>query len=210
MLKKTFSILSIVSVVTFSACQNSTSNDNEQTTTLAADSLIDTVSSTNVKLEDHETEFIQKAAIGGMMEVEAGGVVLQKSNNAEVKSFAQMMVNDHRKANIELTSLAGNKGLKLPATLTKEKQMHLTRMKGLSGDAIDELYMDMMVADHKETVELFSKASSYEDPQISAFATKTLPVLQSHSKMAQAIEKKMRAKHANQGDDFMDVHGKKN
>jgi len=44
------------------------------------------------------------------------------------------------------------------------------------------------VSDHEEAVALFQKeASSGTDPDLKAFAQKTLPTLQEHLKMAQAL-----------------------
>ena len=60
-----------------------------------------------------------------MMELEAANLILQKSKNAEVKDFAQMMITDHTKANAELQKLATLKGLQLPSTFPAEQQKHL-------------------------------------------------------------------------------------
>ena len=46
-----------------------------------------------------------------------------------------------------------------------------------------------MVADHKATIALFEQeAKSGKDAELKAFASKTLPDLQGHLKMAQALK----------------------
>src|SRR4051812_40618717 len=51
-------------------------------------------------------DFANKAAAGGMMEVEAGKLALQNGMSQRVKNFGGMMVTDHSLANEELKSLA--------------------------------------------------------------------------------------------------------
>ncbi len=41
--------------------------------------------------------FVKKALQGGMAEVQLGQLTLQKSNNDQVKQFAQRMIDDHTK-----------------------------------------------------------------------------------------------------------------
>jgi Domain of unknown function (DUF4142) len=46
----------------------------------------------------------------------------QKASSAEVKSFAEQMIQDHTKANQELEQLAKQKGITVPAALDNEGQ----------------------------------------------------------------------------------------
>src|SRR5262245_42103812 len=61
---------------------------------------------------DHD--FYQKAAEGGIAEVEAGKLAQLKGTSEEVRDFGAMMVEDHTKANNRLSKLADDKGVKLP------------------------------------------------------------------------------------------------
>jgi putative membrane protein len=56
-------------------------------------------------------------------------------------------------------------------------------------DEVDEDYVEEMVSDHKDAVELFEKATKSKDPEIAAFAAKTLPKLQQHLTTAKSLEK---------------------
>ncbi len=89
----------------FTAC-NSSSDTNDSTTADSAVMSSDTVSDAM----DEDTEFMNEAASGGMMEVELGQLAANKAVSADVKKFAKMMVDDHTKANNELKSLADSKG----------------------------------------------------------------------------------------------------
>jgi len=141
--------------------------------------------------------FAEKAAAGGAAEVEGGKVAEQRAANDKVKQFGARMVQDHGKANDELKQIASGKGLQLPSAPDAHDQQEMARMQKLSGAEFDRAYMDHMVKDHKKDIAEFKKqASSGKDPEIKAFAAKTLPTLQEHLKMAEAADAEVKkAKH---------------
>jgi putative membrane protein len=133
--------------------------------------------------------FAQKAAIGGMAEVELGKLAQQKASSDQVKQFGARMVDDHSKANDELKQVASAKGLTLPSDLDAKHKSTMAKLQKLSGAQFDRAYMDDMVADHKEDVADFKKqASSGRDSDLKGFAAKTLPTLEDHLKMAQTTD----------------------
>ena len=195
----------------FQACSSGSNQEDAagSATTLSADTLLDTIGEAatkkDSKLATTETEFVHKAGIGGMMEVEAGSLALQKSKSPVVKEFANMMIKDHTAANKELEGIAKNKGLQLANTFPQTEKAHMDAMKSLQGDGFDRHYMKMMVTDHVATLELFRTATSAEDPAIKAFATKTLPILEAHYKQAKQISDKLEGQKMNNGDDILNL-----
>ena len=141
-----------------------------------------------------DKDFAQKAAVGGMAEVQFGKLAQQKASNDQVKQFGSHMVEDHSKANDELKQIASAKGIALPTDLDAKHKSKMDKMEKLSGAQFDRAYMDDMVADHKEDVAEFKKqASSGKDSDLKAFAAKTLPTLEDHLKMAQSTESAVKA-----------------
>ncbi len=138
------------------------------------------------RMKGSDDTFVTKAAQGGMAEVEMGNLAVQKASNPKVKEFGQKMVDDHTKANDELKEIAGRKGLSMPAKTDSKHQSVENKFSNLSGAAFDRAYMQDMVNDHKEDVAEFQKeADRGTDPDVKAFAAKTLPTLQQHLQMAQ-------------------------
>lgn len=138
--------------------------------------------------------FMEDAAQGGMAEVELGKLASSKAQDPEVKKFGQMMVTDHTKANAELKALAAKKNFQLPTDLGSHKS-DLDSMSKLSGAEFDQEYVDNMVDDHEDDVAAFQKmADSGTDPELKAFAAKTLPVLKKHLDAIKAIQTKMKNK----------------
>ena len=136
--------------------------------------------------------FADKAAVAGMAEVELGKMATQQGSNAKVKSFGQTMVTDHTKSGDELKSIAKAKNITLPTTLDATHQATRDKLAKLSGAEFDRAYMDAMVMGHQTVAsEMTTEANGGTDPQLKAFAAKTLPTVQMHLKMAQDIQKEV-------------------
>lgn len=137
--------------------------------------------------------FLTEAAYGGMAEVELSTAASERAENADVRRFAQMMLTDHGKANGEVRALASEKNVTLPTSLKTEHQAKAQELKGLSGSELDKAYADAMVNDHMKSVDLFSRqAGNAADPDLMAFAAKTLPTLQKHLENIKAIQAKLK------------------
>lgn len=134
-----------------------------------------------------DSTFVKEAAMGGLAEVELGRLAAQKAQSADVKQFAQHMVDDHSKANDQLKPLAQQKGIDVPTQLTGKHKSEYDRLSRLSGAQFDRAYMQLMLQDHRKDVSDFRKEStSGKDPDVKQFASQTLPTLEDHLKMAQS------------------------
>ena len=139
-------------------------------------------------MNSRDRDFLMDAAMGGLMEVELGQLAAQKGTSDAVKQFGQRMVDDHGKANTELMTLATSKGLTLPTTLDDKHRAQVTKLSAMSGADFDRAYSKMMLKDHEKDVSEFEKQSMKgTDPDVKAFASKTLPTLQEHLTMVRAL-----------------------
>jgi putative membrane protein len=139
-----------------------------------------------------DSKFAMEAAMGSMAEIAAGRLAAEKGASEDVKQFGQRMIDDHTKANDELMQLASGKGMTLPTAPDPKHQSHMAKLTGLSGDRFDREYIKMMVSDHKKTLALFQReADRGADAELKGFASRTLPVIQEHLRMAQRISDKM-------------------
>lgn len=137
-------------------------------------------------------DFMVDAAKGGAAEVQLGNLALQKSKNPDVRKFAQMMVDDHTKAGNELKELAAKKKVTLPNDIGSSKST-ADKLQTLNGADFDKEYVEDMVSDHEKDVAEFQKqANSASDPDVKAWAAKTLPTLKKHLDAIKAIQAKMK------------------
>lgn len=141
------------------------------------------------RLTSSDTTFATKAAQGGMAEVKLGQLAKDKASNQAVKDFGQKMIDDHTKANEDLKSVASKEGVTLPTSLDAKDQATYDRLSKLSGPSFDKAYMRDMVSDHRTDVNEFKRESqSGADSGLKEFASRTLPTLEEHLKLAESTE----------------------
>ncbi|MEA2569594.1 MAG: putative rane protein [Acidobacteriota bacterium] len=143
-------------------------------------------------LSEDEKQFVMKAAKGGMAEVAGGQTASTRATNPDVKAFGSQMVTDHSKANDELKTLATTKGVALPTAIDGEYKKSLAGIAKKTGTDFDKAYMKDMVEDHEKDVKEFENAAKNStDPDLKAWAAKTLPTLRHHLEMAKATNAKV-------------------
>ena len=130
--------------------------------------------------------FVMNTAKANMAEVEFGKLAAVNASNPDVKKFAQRMVDDHSKSLTDLRALAGSKNIVLPSELDPQDKTMRDKMAPVKGEAFDREYMSMMVAGHTKVVESFrTEMATGTDADVKAWASKTLPAVEAHLKLAQ-------------------------
>lgn len=195
-MKKLSSILMIgLSALAFQACQNKAkdSTENADSVNKTKDTTTNASVTGGIAVDKDDAKFAVEAANGGMGEVNMGKIAQQNAANPRVKSFGAMMVNDHSKANDELMALAKEKNITLPAAVNEDEQKMEADLTKKTGKDFDKAYVDGMVKDHKDDIKAFEGASkNCKDPDIKAFAAKTLPTLRMHLDSIEAIKASMK------------------
>lgn len=195
-MKKLNVILLFAGLGMMQACNNSASDDsvakadstNEARDTTGMSQPTDTTS--GVGVNDNVADFAVEAANGGMMEVKLGEYASKNAADKRVKNFGSMMVKDHTKANHELKSIATSKNIAIPSAVGEDKMQDMNDLMKKTGKDFDKAYMDAMVKDHKDDIDLFQKtADNSKDSAMKAFAAKALPTLKKHLDSAEAIVK---------------------
>jgi putative membrane protein len=138
-------------------------------------------------------DFIKEATMSNMFEIQSSQLAEQKSVDPKVKAFAEEMVKDHSKADGELKQLvsSGSVSGDVPAKLDSSHQSMLDKLKGLDGSQFAKAYEDDQESGHKDAVSLFKRyADGGDNPKLKDWAAKTLPTIQAHLKMADALDGK--------------------
>jgi len=135
-------------------------------------------------------DFIKEVAMSDMTEIEAAKIAEQKGN-AEEKKFAAMMLADHTKTSTELKSMVtGEMKAALPAALDDASEKKLAKLRDAKPEDFAATYDPMQVSAHKDAVSLFERyAKGGDNNSLKDWAGKTLPALQHHLEMAQALDK---------------------
>jgi putative membrane protein len=140
-----------------------------------------------------DRHFMQDAAQGNLAEVEMGRLALNKAIDGDVRQFGQRMIDDHSKALHELRLLARSKRVTVPRRVNAQQAKEMKALSRLSGAAFDRRYVNLMVKDHRKDVSEFHKASAgSDDRDLRRWASQTTPVLESHLRMIERIDRSLR------------------
>jgi putative membrane protein len=180
-MKKLSSILMIaISACAFQACHGP---KDSKSAADSANAVKDTTTSglTGIAVDKDDAKFAVDAANGGMTEIALSQLAESRSVNNKIKDFAAMMVTDHSKAGAELGAIAKKKNITLPDSVSADSKKAIDDMTKKTGDSFDKAYVSKMIDDHKGAATLFENASkNVKDPDLNAFAVKTLPVINAH------------------------------
>ena len=166
---------------------------------IAASSYAADDAATSADLNSSDRKFVQMTADMGAREVQFSERAKTKAQSKEVQQYAAAMVEHHGKTNGELMKLAerfhesGGPPYKREDRAVKKA---VEELSALEGAQFDRRYMEAMVNDHRESIKLFEReAKNGKDPELKAFAAKTLPLLKTHLAEAERVVASLSASH---------------
>jgi putative membrane protein len=129
------------------------------------------------------------------VDIDAGRLAKTKSNNKEVKEFAQRMVTDHTGVNKAATELVRKLKVKPEASATSRSlkttgDQTLKRLKGLKGAEFDNAYVDNEVTYHQTVLDAIDKTliPNSKNEELKALLVKVRPAFMAHLEHAQHIQ----------------------
>ena len=135
-------------------------------------------------------DFASKVAVANKFEIDTSQLALKYGKGAEVKKFAQQMIDDHTKAGEEFKKAVADQKIDPPKDaldLTHEAKYAKLRVF-TTENGFDGSYVAEQLAAHKNAVELFRNYSQNgQAGPLKDFATKTLPTLEHHLAMVQSL-----------------------
>lgn len=133
-------------------------------------------------------EFATMAANSDMFEIQSSELALQKAQSAEVKEFAQKMINDHTIASRDLMAAAEKDGVSVPAEMSTMHEAKVGALGDISGATFDAKYIEEQVAAHNQTLALMTGYAAGGEGALKAHAAKTAPIIQMHLEHIQALD----------------------
>ena len=129
-----------------------------------------------------------KASVGNTFEVDESKLALKQGASPKVKAFARKMIKDHGLAEKKLQAAAKGSGAAVEMSLDDPHQAMVTALQGKTGADFDKAYVADQVQAHQETAALLtSYKDSGDDAKLKTWAAKTLPTVNMHLKMVQAM-----------------------
>lgn len=144
------------------------------------------------KMED--SSFLADASQTGVFEIEAGKLAEKNSQNADVKAFAKMMIDQHTAMGKDVEAMAGAKGITLPAGMGDDNKKEWDKLNGLTGAKFDKEYVSVNIDGHRKAIDLFEKTSKNEadSREVRDLAANGLPKLQTHQEHAKSLKDKVK------------------
>jgi putative membrane protein len=132
--------------------------------------------------------FAQLAAAGGLAEVDLGKLAESKAANADVKQFAERMIDDHGKANDKLTSIAQKSRAPMSGKPDAEHSQARANLEKLNGGEFDRAYIAAQVTEHQKTAQLLAwEIGQGQNAEMQRFASETLPTVLEHLRQARDL-----------------------
>ena len=138
------------------------------------------------------SNFIAKAAATDAFERDAGALAGKRSQNADVRAFADMMVKAHTETTDKLLAVLDKDHLPKPSkmpTADPNQSKQLTDLVNAPKNGFDKAYAHSQVVAHRRALALMQDyADNGDNPDLKTLAADTAPVVQHHLDMAQKLE----------------------
>jgi putative membrane protein len=137
-------------------------------------------------------DYVKKAAIGDMFEIESSKLAAEKATDKRLKNFAQKMVKDHGNSSEKLKATLSKAKVNepLPTELDAEHKQTLDKLRAASGAEYDRMYFEEQLKGHREALALHDGyAKSGDNAELKKTAGDITKVVQSHIKELEDIQK---------------------
>lgn len=144
---------------------------------------------------NEDKKFIAKMYKGNNAEIQLGQLAMRKSQNQQVKQFAQRMIDDHSNLSQQMKPVAEQLKVQPTSAISKDAKKTEKKLDSLSGPQFDDAYMKAMVKDHKQDVRLVQEnIGRTRDKAVKETAENALKVMQEHLKLAEQIDHSLSAR----------------
>jgi putative membrane protein len=165
---------------------------NTEAMSAVKDSTAGVVGQASAEMTRSTKGFVEAAAISDMYEVTAGKIAIERAQSADVKAFAQKMVDAHTKTTEKLKSIIASNNINVtpPAHVDHRRQGMLDDLRGAKAEDFDHRYIVQQIAAHKEADILFrGYAKDGDNAAVKDFAATTDKDIKMHLSMAQDLNK---------------------
>jgi putative membrane protein len=133
-----------------------------------------------------DKSYLSGSIQGDRFEIAGGKLALSKSQNAKVRALGARLVKDHSKSLGDASRMAHHFGLDVPKVPTPSQRWELQILGSLSGQAFDQWYARLEVADHHQDIsEAAEEVSDGVEQSVRSAAHDEIPILRQHLRLSQ-------------------------
>jgi putative membrane protein len=155
----------------------------------------------SVTLSRTDQEFLKNAAEGDIAVIRTSRLAVQKATNPNVKQYAQQQADKHEEMYDDLKKMAEDHNMTLPTQMSEQDQKDYDKLSAASGNQFDQDFSRWSAQAHQKSLRIYRKeAQSGQNPQLKAYASSNMAVIQQHGQTAQSLERGTSGKHQPQTD----------
>lgn len=140
---------------------------------------------------DDSGAFLKAVIQGNLAEISIGKLAHEKGNSDAVKSFGQMLVDDHTRAMQDATAAAKTLGVTPPLAPTDLQKTAHDKLANEPGKAFDTDFVNQMLQDHQNDITNYEAAAAKDKDAAGQYATATLPIIKRHMEEVTKLAKEM-------------------
>jgi putative membrane protein len=133
------------------------------------------------------------------IDIEAGRLALRKSQNPQVRAFAQDMVRDHTAVNEQALALVRKLNVQpqdndTSRALARQAEAETRRLEGLNGAAFDKAYAEHELAYHRQVNQAVRDTliPSASNPELKRLLETGLRIFEGHQQHAERLVRELR------------------
>ena len=136
----------------------------------------------NAPMPTDAAGYVANAGASDLYEMQSSQIALQKSQNASVRQFAQMMITDHTQTTQTVMAAAQAAGMTPPPPMLMPMQADMiAQLQSANGADFDRMYLSQQVQAHQMALALHSNYMKHGDtPQLRQAASSAVPIVRMH------------------------------
>lgn len=196
-MKNIFLSLITYSIIAFlSSCDSQNAgeaNNTNDTTNTEAQVEVDQTTKQNTENEATDPkDMIYFVFMNNEMQTALGNIAEQKAASEDVKSLGTEIVEQNKQLAAKIEDLAKAAEMRLPEGLQVEHQQKLDSITNLSGQEFDEAFVNLLLEQQQESIELMQELSANADNAIiRGLASDIVETEQSQIERAEIVKQEM-------------------
>ncbi len=140
---------------------------------------------------EKDADFVVNTIASNYAEIELAKLAQSRSADAEIKSMAKKLEEDHTAIVRELKAYADRNGIQVPVAESDDHRDKRNKLAEKDADDFDEELCEMLVDHHEKSIDNFEdRLDKTEDSELKSWISNTLPKLKSHLNTLKAHEER--------------------
>jgi len=132
--------------------------------------------------------FLQEVSQDNLAEIKTAKMVEQKTSDPAIREYTRNLINDHTKAEEQLSTMATSLGISLVRQPNAKQAATYDKLKSLSGKQLDTAFVKDQLQDHKNDIKKFDDVlANSQDSTVKHYAAMQLPHLQDHIRLGEDL-----------------------